>query len=62
VDPDGFEGFATWSGTSFAAPAVAGAIAGLIAAEGLPAAAAADRVLDPMTEPTLPDLGVHVRT
>jgi subtilisin family serine protease len=62
LDPDGFEGFATWSGTSFAAPVVAGAIAGLIAAEGLPAAAAADRVLDPMTGPTLPDLGVHVRT
>jgi subtilisin family serine protease len=62
VDPDEFCGFATWSGTSFAAPAVAGTIAGLAAAEGLSASAAADRVLDPMAEPTLPDLGVHVRT
>jgi subtilisin family serine protease len=61
-DPDGFSGYATWSGTSFATPAVAGAIANLAAAEGLPASAAADRILDPMAALTLPDLGVHVRT
>jgi subtilisin family serine protease len=61
-DPDGFGGYATWSGTSFAAPAVAGAIARLAAAEGLSVPAAADRVLDPLAGPVLPDLGVHVRT
>jgi subtilisin family serine protease len=62
VDPDRFGGYATWSGTSFATPAVAGAIARMATAEGLPASAAADRILDPMAAPTLPDLGVHVRT
>jgi subtilisin family serine protease len=58
VDPDAFRGYAAWSGTSFAAPAVAGAIAGLAAAQDLPAAAAADRILDPAAGRTLPDLGV----
>jgi subtilisin family serine protease len=62
VDPDRFRGYATWSGTSFAAPAVAGVIAGLAAAEGLSAMAAADRILDPAGGPVHPDLGVHVRT
>jgi subtilisin family serine protease len=57
-DDDRFEGFATWSGTSFAAPAVAGRIAGLAAAEGIGAVEAADRLLDPATRPTLPGLGV----
>ncbi|GAB3966781.1 S8/S53 family peptidase [Actinoallomurus acanthiterrae] len=60
IDPDDFTGYATWSGTSFATPAVAGAIAGLAAAEDLPAAAAADRVLDPVGRRTHPDLGVEV--
>ncbi|MFB4301986.1 S8 family serine peptidase [Actinomadura sp. NTSP31] len=59
-DPDRFEGYATWSGTSFAAPAVAGRIAGLAAAEGLDAPAAADRVLDPARGVTLLDLGVII--
>ncbi|MEU5882215.1 S8 family serine peptidase [Spirillospora sp. NPDC047279] len=61
IDPDAFEGYATWSGTSFAAPAVAGRIAGLAASAGLTAVEAADRVLDPATAPTLPDLGVIIR-
>ncbi|KAB2346497.1 S8 family peptidase [Actinomadura rudentiformis] len=61
IDPDAFEGFARWSGTSFAAPAVAGRIAGL-AAGGLAAVEAADRVLDPAAAPTLPDLGVIIRS
>ncbi|MDL4815919.1 S8 family peptidase [Actinomadura opuntiae] len=60
ADPDRFEGYATWSGTSFAAPAVAGRIAGLAAAEGLDAPSAADRVLDPARGVTLPDLGVII--
>ncbi|MFG2003114.1 S8 family serine peptidase [Spirillospora sp. NPDC048911] len=61
IDPDAFEGFAGWSGTSFAAPAVAGRIAGLAAA-GPSAVEAADRVLDPAAAPTLPDLGVIIRS
>ncbi|TDC83468.1 peptidase S8 and S53 subtilisin kexin sedolisin [Actinomadura sp. 7K507] len=60
LDPDRFDGYATWSGTSFAAPVVAGRIAGLAAAEGLGAADAADRVLDPVAQQALPDLGVIV--
>jgi hypothetical protein len=59
-DPDEFRGYATWSGTSFAAPHVTGAIAGLAAAENLPAVVAADRVLDPAVNPSLPDLGVVI--
>ncbi len=55
-----FDGYATWSGTSFAAPAVAGMIAGVAAREGVDAAAAADRVLDPAGRRTLPDLGVII--
>ncbi|WP_329521651.1 S8 family peptidase [Spirillospora sp. NBC_01491] len=62
IDPDRFDGFATWSGTSFAAPAVAGRIAGLAASEGLTAVEAADRILDPADRPTLPDLGVIIRS
>ncbi|QXJ20789.1 S8/S53 family peptidase [Actinomadura graeca] len=54
-----FEGYATWSGTSFAAPAVAGRIAGVAADEDIDAVAAADRVLDPAGG-ALPDLGVAV--
>ncbi|GAA4242697.1 hypothetical protein GCM10022254_76670 [Actinomadura meridiana] len=60
IDPDLFDGYAIWSGTSFATPVVAGRIAGLAASEGLDAAAAADRVLDPVAHPVLPDLGVVV--
>jgi subtilisin family serine protease len=59
-DPDRFEGFASWSGTSFAAPAVAGRIAGLAASEGIGAVEAADRLLDPAAHRALPDLGVLV--
>jgi subtilisin family serine protease len=61
LDPDDFRGYATWSGTSFAAPAVAGAIADLAAVEDLPAATAADRLLDPARGRTLPDLGVRLK-
>ncbi|GAA0327137.1 S8/S53 family peptidase [Actinoallomurus spadix] len=60
IDPDDFTGYAVWSGTSFAAPAVAGAIAGLAAAEDLPAPVAADRLLDPAAHRVHPDLGVVV--
>ncbi|XRQ13328.1 S8 family peptidase [Actinomadura welshii] len=60
IDPDAFQGFATWSGTSFAAPVVAGRVAGLAAAEGIGADRAAERVLDPAANPSLPGLGVVV--
>ncbi|MCO5993649.1 S8 family peptidase [Actinoallomurus rhizosphaericola] len=59
-DPDDFTGYAVWSGTSFAAPAVAGAIAALAAAEDLPASVAAARLLDPATHRVHPGLGVVV--
>ncbi|GAA2105703.1 S8/S53 family peptidase [Actinomadura alba] len=61
VDPDRFQGYATWSGTSFAAPAVAAAIARLAAAGNLTAAVAASRLLDPAAAVTLPGLGVIIR-
>ncbi|NKZ04581.1 S8 family peptidase [Actinomadura latina] len=60
IDPDLFQGYATWSGTSFAAPAVAGRIAGRAAVEGVDAVTAADRVLDPATHPVLAGLGVVI--
>lgn len=60
VDPDDFCGYATWSGTSFAAPAVAGRIAALASAEDLPAPEAAGRILDPARGRVLPDLGVRL--
>ena len=60
LDPDRFQGYATWSGTSFAAPAVTGAIAGLAMRENLPVMAAADLTLDPAVAPSLPDLGIVV--
>jgi subtilisin family serine protease len=62
IDPDDFGGYATWSGTSFAAPAVAGMIADLAAAEELPAPVAAGRVLAAAGRRTLPDLGVVLTT
>jgi subtilisin family serine protease len=62
IDPDDFGGYATWSGTSFAAPAVAGAIADLAATENLPATVAAGHVLASADRRTLPDLGVILTT
>jgi subtilisin family serine protease len=60
VDPDEFQGYAAWSGTSFAAPAVAGTIAAVAMREGLPAVLAADLVLDPAASMSRPDLGVVI--
>lgn len=53
-----FGGYASWSGTSFAAALVAGAIAD--AARDMPAAQAAKLVLDPQATRQIPDLGVLV--
>jgi len=60
--PDGrsFNGYAKWSGTSFAAPRVAGAIANLIGSKQLSSADAMDFLLDPATRPAQPDFGVVV--
>ncbi|GAA3218579.1 S8/S53 family peptidase [Actinocorallia longicatena] len=55
----GFEGYAAWSGTSFAAPAVAGMIAAHVAS-GTSPADAADLVM--ASGPTRPDLGTIIRT
>jgi subtilisin family serine protease len=62
IDPDAFAGYATWSGTSFAAPAVAGRIADLAATERISAPLAAARLLDPAGRRVSPDLGVVLTT
>jgi subtilisin family serine protease len=54
-----FHGYAKWSGTSFAAPYVAGKIAALMAAKGMTARDALSEVLDPAGT-RIPDLGVVV--
>ncbi len=60
-DDRDYLGYAAWSGTSFAVPKVAGAIAALaMAKDGLTLAEAADTVLDQDTNRTVPDLGVVV--
>jgi subtilisin family serine protease len=58
--PEDFTGYATWSGTSFAAPRVAAAIAARAGAHGGSASAAAAQLLDPTDHPSMPDLGVLV--
>jgi subtilisin family serine protease len=58
--PEDFTGYATWSGTSFAAPRVAAAVAARAAARGVSAAVAAAELLDPTDHPSMPDLGVLV--
>jgi subtilisin family serine protease len=58
--PQAFDGWATWSGTSFAAPKVAGEIVALKAAKKLATARAAADQLLAGTE-WLPDLGVVLK-
>lgn len=55
-----FAGYASWSGTSFAAPRVAGAIAARAAELGVSAAKATADLLDGSVHPSMPDLGVLV--
>ena len=59
VDPDRFAGWARWSGSSFAAPRVAAALARAIA-EGVPASDAVARVVDDPSLPRIPMLGTVV--
>ena len=63
LGPDGaekFNGYASWSGTSFAAPRLAGAIAARAGERDLAATTAAAELLDVATSPSMPDLGVMV--
>ncbi|MQA01470.1 MAG: S8 family serine peptidase [Streptosporangiales bacterium] len=60
TDEDLFLGYADWSGTSFAAPQVAGAIAGICAKQGVDAPEAARILLDPSKHSYVPDLGLAV--
>lgn len=60
-DQDRFSGYAVWSGTSFATPVVAGAVAAAMASDDVTAPVAADSVLDAATAVrSMPDLGVVV--
>jgi hypothetical protein len=59
-DPDAFDGVATWSGTSFAAPLVAGRLARAMHAEGLTPRQAVARVIDAPGLARLPMLGAVV--
>ncbi|MCL6537154.1 MAG: S8/S53 family peptidase [Acidothermus sp.] len=59
-DPDRFIGYARWSGTSFAAPRVAAAIARRAYEQAIPIRQAAAQLLDPTAHRYFPDLGVVV--
>jgi len=59
-DPDDFEGWARWSGTSFAAPIVAGALAREMLVSGCSAREAVARVIDAPWLLRLPGLGTVV--
>jgi hypothetical protein len=58
VDPDRYDGWAMWSGTSFAAPQVAAAIAKRMCDSGLTASEAAVKVIEEGTP--VEDLGMLV--
>lgn len=60
VDDDRFEGWARWSGTSFAAPVVAGRIAALMMAEDMDAPTAAFELVGQAGLQRVPDLGAVV--
>lgn len=60
TDSDRFRGYARWSGTSFATPAVAGAIAARCMEWQVPAAQAARELLDGGTARVLDELGAVV--
>ena len=60
ADPDRFDGWGCWSGTSFAAPVVVGALARAMLATGCTAAEAVARVVDAPGLLRIPDLGTVV--
>jgi subtilisin family serine protease len=67
VDPDEYQGWALWSGTSFAAPYVAAAIASRMTLTGQDARTAADVLTNTQNSQhaalglsTIPDLGVDI--
>jgi hypothetical protein len=60
ADPDDFAGWAHWSGTSFAAPVVVGALARTMAATGCTAGDAVTRVVDNPSLMRIPNLGTVV--
>ena len=59
-DPGRFDGWALWSGTSFAAPVVVGALAATMRAAGCSAAEAVNRVIDAPALMRIPYLGTVV--
>ena len=59
-DPDDFDGFAVWSGTSFSAPVVVGNLARMMMADGGTAASAVRRLIDGPSLTSLPYLGTIV--
>ncbi len=60
VDDDAFTGWAQWSGTSFAAPVVVGALVRTMVSAQVPAAEAVRRVVDAPALFRLPSLGTVV--
>lgn len=59
-DPDDFSGWATWSGTSFAAPVVVGVLAREMAVSGISAADAVTRLIDHPALLRIPGLGTVI--
>ncbi len=60
VDPDKFDGWACWSGTSFSAPVVAGALAREMTVNGCSARDAVTRLIDQPALLRLPGLGTVI--
>jgi hypothetical protein len=59
-DPDDFDGWAQWSGTSFAAPVVVGNLVRLMMAEGISTHGAIRRIIDTPALFRIPGLGTVV--